>query len=76
MSSRLLWIPLWIVQYIVWVPLVLLAHAVGFALGIGMLGIVLLIIPIIGWIVLIFLLLGRSGHEPWVADLLRPWGPR
>lgn len=70
----LLWAPLWLVQYLVWVPLVILWHAIKFGLGIGLLGLLLLFIPIIGWIILVFLLLGRGGSQPWLGPLLHPWG--
>jgi len=69
----LLWVPLWAVQYLLWVPLVITWHAIVFGTGLGLVGLLLIVIPVVGWIVLIFLLLGR-GHQPWLADLLRPWG--
>jgi len=70
----LLWIPLWLVQYLIWVPVVVTWHAIKFGLGLGLLGLLLIVIPILGWIVLIFLLLDRGGSQPWLGPVLRPWG--
>lgn len=54
---------IWPLQYLLWLPLVLLGRLIRFAFMIGFVGIVLLFIPIIGWIILFFMLMGRRNEK-------------
>ena len=60
-------IPLWFLQYPLYVPAVLLWRVfvtiVRFALMVGLWGILLLFLPIIGWVILLILLLMRRDDR-------------
>jgi hypothetical protein len=60
-------VPVWLVQYLLWVPAVLIARPavaiVGAALKLGALGIALLCVPVIGWIALAVIIYIRSRNR-------------
>ncbi|MBA3875586.1 MAG: hypothetical protein C0498_01395 [Anaerolinea sp.] len=75
-------VPVWIVQYGLWVPLVILWWAalwlvraagavVAGALRLGFLGIALLFVPIVGWLVIAWLLFRRPDYSREVLVELR-----
>lgn len=67
----------WSVQYTTWVPLVWAWRLTAFALRAGLLGVMLLCVPIVGWVVLAVMLLRRpSAERARSNEYLRPWGCR
>jgi hypothetical protein len=72
-ESRVNWlllalaVPLWLVQYLLFVPVVILWRVfvaiVRFALMVGLWGLLLLFLPIIGWGILLVLLLSRRDDR-------------
>jgi hypothetical protein len=60
-------VPVWLVQYLLWVPAVLVARLavaiVWDALKLGALGLFLLSVPVIGWIALAVILYIRSRNR-------------
>jgi len=78
---------LWCLQYGGWIPLVytsrFLVWMAKAAIGLGLVGIVLLFIPVIGWVILAAMLMHRHGQKQIVRELRRqdghpsiwrPWG--
>lgn len=72
-------VPLWILQYVIYVPIVLLWRVfvaiVRFALTIGLWGILLLFLPIIGWVILLLWLLLRRDDRRY-KDLVEAIGKK
>ena len=63
---------LWPVQYLIVVPALLLWAVVRFALKLGLIGILLLFLPIIGWIILAaWLLFRQPDHGAELVELER-----
>ena len=60
-------VPVWLVQYLLWVPAVLVARLavvlVRAALKLGALGVFLLCVPVIGWLALAVILYIRSRNR-------------
>lgn len=72
---HLLWlVPLWLLQYLLIVPLVWIWLALIVpAFKIGVVGVILLCVPIIGWIILAVLILRRPQPRR-ERTYWRPWG--
>jgi hypothetical protein len=68
-------IPLWVAQYVIWIPAVFIWRAsvvvFRFALTLGLIGLVLLFVPVIGWIILALILLLRGGDDRDTKALVR-----
>lgn len=68
-------IALWTVQYTVVAPMIWLVKV---AVGIGVVGLVLLFVPVVGWIILLIVVMlrprrtpDRSIWRPWFLDLVK-----
>ena len=73
-------ISLWVAQYVIWIPAVVIwrASVVVFRFGLtrGLIGLVLLFVPVIGWIILLILLIlllrgGDRDTKALVRELAR-----
>lgn len=66
----------WPVQYLLWIPLVIMWAIIRFAFTLGFVGILLLVIPVVGWIVLFFMLMGRRREKRYGKMLERATGEK
>lgn len=64
----------WLFQYVLWVPLVVCARLVKGAVKFGVLGVILILFPIVGWIILAVLVFRRKPEGPKPPSILKPWG--
>lgn len=64
----------WMMQYGVYVPLVLCWRMTVAAFKMGAVGLLLLCIPMIGWVVLIMMVMNHPS--PHRSNIWRPWGLR
>ena len=65
----------WMVQYCLFVPCVYGWRMIAAAFKLGALGLLLLCIPVLGWVVLAVMLVGRPGSAHR-SNIWRPWGLR
>ena len=68
---------LWFVQYLVYLPFVWLpVRAAKAAVKLGVVGILLLCLPVIGWAILLLWLILRhpAPEQPAKRGALKPWG--
>jgi hypothetical protein len=78
-SLHLIWLlPLWFIQYSTLYLVFSLKIITGifkFALNIGVIGLILLCVPVVGWIILAFWMLNRpnSPSYPVTGSRFRPW---
>lgn len=64
----------WMMQYGVYIPMVLCWRMTVAAFKMGAVGLLLLFIPVVGWIVLIVMVMNHpSAHR---SNIWRPWGLR
>ena len=65
---------LWMFQYAIYVPTVLCFRGLKGAAKFGFLGVLLICIPILGWIILAWLVFRRApvGEKP--RSVWKPWG--
>jgi hypothetical protein len=67
-------IVVWPLQYALWVPLVLAWRLFTAALSLGFVGVLLFFLPVIGWIILIFMLMQRRQTKKLEKMLQRMEG--
>ena len=78
-SLHLIWLlPLWFIQYSILYAVFsfkIISGIFKFALNIGVIGLILLCIPVVGWIILAFWMLNRpnSPSYPVTGSRFRPW---
>lgn len=78
-SIHLIWLlPLWFIQYSILYAVFSFKIMTGifkFALNIGVIGLILLCVPVVGWIILAFWMLNRpnSPSYPVTGSRFRPW---
>ena len=53
----------WPTQYLVFVPVVWFARAIAFGLTVGGWGILLIFLPVVGWIILGFMMMSRGANR-------------
>jgi len=76
---NLIWlVPLWFIQYAILYTAFTFKVVIGifkFGLNMGVVGLILLFVPIIGWIILAFWMLNRpsSPSYPRTGSQFRPW---
>lgn len=76
---HLLWLTIvWSIQYTVVVPTIWLYRVLSGALAVGALGVLLVCLPVIGWVILAVLLMGTptpsQRERRRSRRYLRPWG--
>lgn len=62
----------WLIQYGLFVPSVLGCRLMLGAFKLGMVGIIWLCVPVVGWVILAVMLLGHPA--PHRSNIWRPWG--
>ena len=78
-SIHLIWLlPLWFIQYSILYAVFsfkIISGIFKFALNIGVIGLILLCVPVVGWIILAFWMLNRpnSPSYPLTGSRFRPW---
>lgn len=78
-SIHLIWLlPLWFIQYSILYAVFsfkIMTGILKFALNIGVIGLILLCVPVVGWIILAFWMLNRpnSPSYPVTGSRFRPW---
>ena len=78
-SIHLIWLlPLWFIQYSILYAVFsfkIISGIFKFALNIGVIGLILLCVPVVGWIILAFWMLNRpnSPSYPVTGSRFRPW---
>lgn len=78
-SLHLIWLlPLWFIQYSILYAVFsfkIISGIFKFALNIGVIGLILLFVPVVGWIILAFWMLNRpnSPSYPVTGSRFRPW---
>ena len=78
-SKHLIWLlPLWFIQYCIFYAVFsfkIMTGILKFALNIGVIGLILLCVPVVGWIILAFWMLNRpnSPSYPVTGSRFRPW---
>ena len=78
-SKHLIWLlPLWFIQYCILYAIFsfkIMTGILKFALNIGVIGLILLCVPVVGWIILAFWMLNRpnSPSYPVTGSRFRPW---
>ena len=78
-SIHFIWLlPLWFIQYstlYLVFSFKIITGILKFALNIGVIGLILLFVPVVGWIILAFWMLNRpnSPSYPVTGSRFRPW---
>lgn len=67
-------IPLWVIQYVLWVPLVWAWKVLAATTKVVATAMFLLFIPVIGWAIIIIKAIKIVTGQRSSATYLRPWG--
>lgn len=66
----------WTFQYMLWIPMVLVWWLAKGAVKFGVLGLVLVLIPVLGWIILAWLIFRHKPESVAKRSIWKPWGIR